>query len=133
MTVGKQIAESFLFHQKEDLQNICAKKHPNLYKLRYLPFLRCHWKKILLNLAIEWSVEIIKKLGIPNPKDVIKCYPHSMSGGMRQRIVIAIALACSPILLIADEATSNLDVTIQAQILELLKELKHKKIISTIL
>jgi len=63
----------------------------------------------------------------------VRRYPHNLSGGMKQRIVIAIALACNPILLIADEATSNLDVTIQAQILELLRELKQKEISSILL
>jgi peptide/nickel transport system ATP-binding protein len=72
------------------------------------------------------------KLGIPHPEGVVEQYPHNLSGGMKQRIVIAIALACSPMLLIADEATSNLDVTIQAQILELLRELKQKEISSVL-
>ncbi|MGD2187786.1 MAG: ABC transporter ATP-binding protein, partial [Desulfobacterales bacterium] len=68
-----------------------------------------------------------------NAAEIVRRYPHNLSGGMKQRIVIAIALACNPILLIADEATSNLDVTIQAQILELLKELKQKEISSVLL
>ena len=76
---------------------------------------------------------MIAKLGIPNPEDIVKAYPHNLSGGMKQRIVIAIALACNPRLLIADEATSNLDVTIQAQILDLLKELKESVISSILL
>ncbi len=73
------------------------------------------------------------KLGIPHPEQIMEQYPHNLSGGMKQRIVIAIALACSPILLIADEATSNLDVTIQAQILELLRRLKEEGISSILL
>jgi peptide/nickel transport system ATP-binding protein len=78
-------------------------------------------------------VDIIGKLGIPKPRDVARSYPHHLSGGMKQRIVIAIALACSPLLLIADEATSNLDVTIQAQILDLLRQLKQTEIASILL
>jgi peptide/nickel transport system ATP-binding protein len=71
-------------------------------------------------------------LGIANPEQVVTRYPHEISGGMKQRIVIAIALACNPVLLIADEPTSNLDVTIQAQILELIKALKEKYISSVL-
>ena len=79
------------------------------------------------------AVDIIAKLSIPHAEDIAQRYPHNLSGGMKQRIVIAIALACNPLLLIADEATSNLDVTIQAQILDLLKDLKQKVISSVLL
>ena len=72
-------------------------------------------------------------LGIANPKEIVHRFPHELSGGMKQRVVIAIALACRPMLLIADEATSNLDVTIQAQILQLLLELKKTQISSVLL
>ena len=65
-------------------------------------------------------------VGIPNPKDRFNDYPHQFSGGMRQRVMIAMALACSPQVLIADEPTTALDVTIQAQIVELVKELRDK-------
>jgi peptide/nickel transport system ATP-binding protein len=75
----------------------------------------------------------VGKLGIPQPERIVDQYPHNLSGGMKQRIVIAMALACSPVLLIADEATSNLDVTIQAQILELLRRLKEEVISSILL
>jgi peptide/nickel transport system ATP-binding protein len=72
------------------------------------------------------TVEMLELVGIANPEGVYKMYPHELSGGMRQRIMIAMALACNPELIIADEPTTALDVTIQAQILELLKNLKDK-------
>ncbi|MCI2397996.1 ABC transporter ATP-binding protein [Aliiroseovarius subalbicans] len=72
------------------------------------------------------AVELLELVGIPDAKQRLKDYPHQFSGGMRQRVMIAIALACDPEVLIADEPTTALDVTIQAQILELVKELRHK-------
>jgi peptide/nickel transport system ATP-binding protein len=76
--------------------------------------------------AMDKTVEMLKIVHIPNAERRVKEYPHQLSGGMRQRIMIAMALSCSPKLLIADEPTTALDVTIQAQILELLNELKAK-------
>jgi len=94
--VGSQIAEVYQLHQ------------------------RLHRRK-----ALEKSAELLAKVGIPDPTKRISEYPHQMSGGMRQRVMIAMALACNPKLIIADEPTTALDVTIQAQILELMNHLKQ--------
>ncbi len=159
MSIGDQVSESFLFHRKAEM---CSKisddlnaadcrivyplkkvlqvfyriggQNPDAWLLKVIsriPILK-RWDRRLRREALRRSIEIIEKLGIADAVEVVKQYPHNLSGGMKQRIVIAIALACNPILLIADEATSNLDVTIQAQILELLKQLKQKEI-STVL
>jgi oligopeptide transport system ATP-binding protein len=97
MKIGIQIEESIRMHQNVTKQQ--AKKR---------------------------AIEMIKLVGIPNPEERYHQYPHEFSGGMRQRVMIAIALACNPELLIADEPTTALDVTIQAQVLRLMKELKEK-------
>lgn len=160
MSIGDQVAESFLFHQKNKLcatvlrdleSEQCrsifplkqflravyrsAAKQPDALILNLLdriPILK-YWRNRLKKEARRRAVEIINKLGMSNSEKIVDQYPHNLSGGMKQRIVIAIALACSPALLIADEATSNLDVTIQAQILELLRRLKQEVISSILL
>ena len=76
--------------------------------------------------AMERSIEMLELVGIAMPEHVYKSYPHQLSGGMRQRVMIAMALCCNPKLIIADEPTTALDVTIQAQILDLLREVKHR-------
>jgi peptide/nickel transport system ATP-binding protein len=96
-TVGNQIVEAILLHQNMEYKE-----------------------------ARELAIEMLEKVGIPAPRQRIDEYPHQMSGGMKQRVMIAMALACKPKLLIADEPTTALDVTIQAQILELLKELQEE-------
>ncbi|MCP4158821.1 MAG: ABC transporter ATP-binding protein [Deltaproteobacteria bacterium] len=158
LSIGEQVAESFLFHRKKSLSEASLERlnaqdckvpfkgiFKNLYKkyhedenafvfklLSHIPLLN-RWDFLIRQEAFKRAVEIISKLGIPHAEDIAVQFPHNLSGGMKQRIVIAIALACSPMLLIADEATSNLDVTIQAQILELLKDLKKKHISSILL
>jgi len=95
------------------------------------PFLRRYYKR--LNRVVRSAViDVMTQLGIPNPGNIVDRYPHELSGGMQQRIVIAIALSCHPVLLIADEPTSNLDVTIQAQIVELIRQLKETVITSVL-
>ncbi len=157
LSVGYQIAESFHFHQEADMVRTILDEpglnrrgwkkwvtryyswcYSQLLEARYskllgllakLPILN-NWRRLLNAEARKRSLLILKKLGIPNAERIYDAYPHNLSGGMKQRIVIALALACQPVLLIADEATSNLDVTIQAQIIELLIELKKESISS---
>lgn len=96
-TIGDQIAEAISLHQKKSRKQ-----------------------------ALQMAVEMLYKVAIPLPEQMVNEYPHQLSGGMRQRAMIAMALSCNPKLLIADEPTTALDVTIQAQILELLKEMGTK-------
>lgn len=98
-SVGEQIAEAIRIHQKLNKKEA--------------------WNK---------AVDMLKLVGIPSPEKRAKQEPHELSGGMRQRIMIAMALACNPDLLIADEPTTALDVTIQAQILSLMKSLQNNSV-----
>jgi oligopeptide transport system ATP-binding protein len=93
------------------------------YQLRE-PLMLHH--KVSKSQASKQSIELLKQVGIPNAEKRLNQYPHELSGGMRQRVMIAMALACHPSLLIADEPTTALDVTIQAQILDLINDLKEK-------
>lgn len=97
VTIEKQMTEGIRFHTK------CSKKE-----------------------AVQRAVELMKMVGIPAPESRLKQYPFEFSGGMRQRIIIAIALACNPKLIVADEPTTALDVTVQAQILDLLKDITRE-------
>ncbi|WP_088036718.1 ABC transporter ATP-binding protein [Evansella clarkii] len=84
-------------------------------------------RKVTKKQARAKAVEMLKLVGIPRAEEIVDEYPHQLSGGMRQRVMIAIAMSCDPEVLIADEPTTALDVTIQAQILELMKDLNRKK------
>jgi peptide/nickel transport system ATP-binding protein len=86
--------------------------------------IRVHDRSVSRAVARDRAVELLERVGIPRARDRMRSYPHEFSGGMRQRVMIAMALSCSPKLLIADEPTTALDVTIQAQILEELRELR---------
>ena len=97
LTIGHQVTESILIHQKTDRKTAKAR-----------------------------AVEMLRMVGIPLPEKRMREYPHQLSGGMRQRVMIAIALCCNPQLLICDEPTTALDVTIQAQILELINDLRRR-------
>ncbi len=90
-------------------------------------------KNLTVEEATKKSIEMLDAVGIPDPKERMNEYPHQFSGGMRQRVMIAMALQCNPALLIADEPTTALDVTIQAQILDLMMSLKDKRSDSAIL
>jgi oligopeptide/dipeptide ABC transporter ATP-binding protein len=96
-TIGRQLSEVFLLHKTRDRKE-----------------------------ALDRSVDMLRKVGIPSPEVRVGEYPHQLSGGMRQRVVIAMALACNPEVVIADEPTTALDVTIQAQILELMQHLQKE-------
>jgi peptide/nickel transport system ATP-binding protein len=94
--------------------------------------IRLHQKKSRRQ-ARERAIELLRLVGVPEPATNVDTYPHQLSGGQRQRVMIAMALACEPKLLLADEPTTALDVTIQAQILELLRELQQKMQMSVLL
>ena len=95
--------------------------------------LTIHFPDMPLDTVYQNTLSLLKEVGLPNQEDIYSMYPHSLSGGMRQRVVIAIAIACNPKLLIADEPTTALDVTIQAQIMELIKSLQKQHNMALIL
>ena len=155
MTIGDQVGEVFLLHQKDQMKdNLSSALLERKRKLEKIKSLKEDLKKtdppldeeqlnqikeeiqqlkeethhipLLKDILEEASAKIIKEVGIADAKSILKRFPHELSGGMRQRVMIAMALSCNPALLIADEPTTALDVTIQAQILDLMKLLKEK-------
>jgi len=155
ITVGKQVGEVFLLHQKDRIKKILSDRRlERKEKIKEKNELKNKLKdeaerltteevneinerieelltKIKVTLSIggvvkEEAEKIIAEVGIADAKGILKRYPHELSGGMRQRVMISMALSCNPVLLIADEPTTALDVTIQAQILDLMKDLKKK-------
>lgn len=155
MTVGNQVGETFLLHQKENLkveldrrllerkkrieERKSLKKELEENEERLSENEKDQLKQrieqikaqtshvpLLKDVLEDYSANIIKEVGIADSRSILNRYPHELSGGMRQRVMIAMSLSCNPALLIADEPTTALDVTIQAQILELMKLLKKK-------
>jgi oligopeptide/dipeptide ABC transporter ATP-binding protein len=151
MKVGDQLAEVYLLHQMEFMQDELVKAREknkrlkeNLKRMKKelkssspdgAETLQNQIKAIkeqikfritIMNIAHRESAALLDRIGLPNADTIINRYPHELSGGMRQRIMIAMGLACNSQLLICDEPTTALDVTIQAQILEMIRELKRK-------
>ncbi|MFX1575245.1 MAG: ABC transporter ATP-binding protein [Promethearchaeota archaeon] len=151
ISVGEQVMEVFRLHQldevKKDLDDRLLQRRNLRNRIKELKILlkenelskeekekieqeiielkeETRHIPILKDILSERAERIIKEIGIPDAKGILKRYPHELSGGMRQRVMIAMGLSCNPSLLIADEPTTALDVTIQAQILDLMKDLK---------
>jgi peptide/nickel transport system ATP-binding protein len=120
LKIGDQISEVIMRHQ--DLKELALKieRENDLKKLDKIS------KRTLKKAALIKVREVLNAVRMPNPEQIINQYPHELSGGMRQRVMIAMAISCNPELLILDEATTFLDVTIQRQILDLVKELQER-------
>lgn len=155
LKIGDQISEVFELHQLEEVKTVLdqkklerkkklAEKKTLIHELKENDERLTEEEKenlkakidelkketyhapVIKDVLLEKSVRIIEEVGIADAEGILKRYPHELSGGMRQRVMIAMALSCNPALLIADEPTTALDVTIQAQILELMLDLKKK-------
>ncbi len=155
MTVGNQIGEVFLLHQKDRIKGVLQERRETrrvrMKEVRELQKKlkdeaeRLNTEEIneinekiesikekmkgaitIKTIVLEEAEKIVNEVGIADAKGILKRYPHELSGGMRQRVMIAMALTCNPVLLCADEPTTALDVTIQAQILDLMKDLKDR-------
>jgi peptide/nickel transport system ATP-binding protein len=155
LTINQQVSESYLLHRQKELcalvleglqlRERLAREKKGINLLFHFLFIQLlqHWYRnkmkkaehnklqrgryglLMKREAKKCVIQLLASLGIPNPPEIVQRYPHELSGGMQQRVVISMALACNPQILIADEPTSNLDVTIQAQILDLIETLKQ--------
>ena len=141
LTIGRQLSEVFAQHRLEmifdqagldfatasSLEKRVVTQRANLLQTRFFELTQKK-KASALQRSMDKAVErALADTGIPNPKKIMSSYPHELSGGMKQRVMIAQALACDPDLLIADEPTTALDVTIQARILELIQQMQKKR------
>ena len=124
-TIGNQISEAIELHMYDSRQPE-RQKPGDMYQKTALPKRGIFNRRAVNKWIGEQTIEILQKVGMPNPEEILHAFPHNLSGGMRQRAMIAMALSCNPRILIADEPTTALDVTLQAQVLNLMREMQKR-------